>query len=75
MLIACLPVAATVADVAAATKNLNFWQKWYLRRTIRQQIGDSTMQDLLAGPLQTEIEKAGAALTADDAQAAMDEIA
>lgn len=75
MLLTCLPKAATAADVHAAIQNLDFWQLWHLRRTVRQHIGDSEMQNYLAGPLVSALKKQFKVATVEDVQGGMDEIA
>jgi hypothetical protein len=75
MLISCIPVAAANgAGVVDAMQKLGPIQRWLLRKTISDQIGDQAMQNILAGPLKTEVLKLGVSLTADEAQAAIDEL-
>lgn len=73
-LLNCLPKNATAAEVHAAMQKLTWFQMIFVNREIRQSLGTRRAYREMGDPIATEIVKMLSSTTAEETQAAMDEV-
>jgi hypothetical protein len=69
----CFGLQRNARQIARALHNPNIWQRRRLRVEIRDALADRPTEDVLAGPLETEIWKMCDGITEADAKQILDE--